>query len=197
MGWLAFRFAARFLGQRDAALPLVLSVPVDPERDHVLGRPDAPLTIVEYLDYECPFCARVSGVGDELRAHFGEDLRYVVRHLPLRVHPHAEIAAFAVEAADRQGRFWDMHHWLFDHQDRLAYDDLVRHADDLGLDLEQFVADLDDESVHERVARDTVSAEDSGVRATPTFFIGDRRHVGPHDARTLIDRLERIRGTAG
>ena len=189
-GWGAFRFAARFLGQGDAALPRLLSPPVDPDRDHVLGPLDAPLTLVEYLDYECPFCARVSGVGDELRAHFGKDLRYVTRHLPLPVHPHAELAALAAEAAARQGRFWDMHAVLFAHQDELELEDLAGYAADLGLDVEQFLRDLDDEELTRHVEQDVASAEASGVRGTPTFFIGDTRHVGPHDARTLIAALE-------
>lgn len=189
-GWLAFRFAARFLGQRDAALPTVLSRPVDPERDHVIGPVDAPLTLVEYLDYECPFCARVSGVGDELRAHFGTRLRYVVRHLPLPVHPHSELAALAVEAAARQGRFWDMHVVLFAHQDELELEDLVGYAADLELDVEQFMRDLDDEDLARHIEHDVASAEESGVRGTPTFFVGDTRHTGPYDARALIAALE-------
>ena len=189
-GWLAFRFAARFLGQRDAALPTVLSRPVDPDRDHVLGPVDAPLTLVEYLDYECPFCARVSGVGEELRDHFGDRLRYVTRHLPLPVHPHAELAALASEAASRQGRFWEMHTVLFSHQDELELEDLVGYAVEVGLDVEQFLRDLDDDQLARHVEHDVASAEESGVRGTPTFFIGDQRHVGPFDARSLIAALE-------
>ncbi|HEX8780036.1 MAG TPA: Na+/H+ antiporter NhaA, partial [Nocardioides sp.] len=191
VGWLAFRFASRVLGQDDAALPVLLSDPVDPEVDHVLGPPDAPLTLVEYLDYECPFCARVSGVGEELRAHFGDDgLRYVTRHLPLPNHPHAELAAYGVEAAAEQGRFWEMHHTLLDHQDELEVEDLVGYAASLDLDVERFMRDLEDEEIHRRVARNVASAEASGVRGTPTFFIGDQRHIGPHDAATLIAALE-------
>ncbi|WP_322919684.1 Na+/H+ antiporter NhaA [Nocardioides renjunii] len=189
-GWLAFRFAARVLGQRDAALPTLLSRPVDEERDHVLGPVDAPLTLVEYLDYECPFCARVSGVGEELRAHFGDRLRYVTRHLPLPVHPHAELAALASEAAARQDRFWDMHAVLFAHQDELELEDLVGYAAQIGLDVERFMRDLDDDELARHVEHDVASAEESGVRGTPTFFIGDTRHIGPHDARTLIAALE-------
>ncbi|WP_246056992.1 Na+/H+ antiporter NhaA [Nocardioides eburneiflavus] len=189
-GWLAFRFAARFLGQRDAALPTLLSPPVDPARDHVVGPDDAELTLVEYLDYECPFCARVSGVGDELRAHFGDRLRYVTRHLPLPVHPHAELAALAAEAAARQDRFREMHAMLFTHQDQLELEDLVGYAADLDLDLEQFMRDLDDDELSRHVEHDVASAEASGVRGTPTFFVGATRHVGPHDARTLIAALE-------
>ncbi|WP_374458005.1 Na+/H+ antiporter NhaA [Nocardioides sp.] len=189
-GWAAFRFSARVLGQDDAALPRTLSRPVDPARDHVAGPVDAPLTLVEYLDYECPFCARVSGVGDELREHFGDRLRYVTRHLPLPVHPHAELAALASEAAARQGRFWEMHAVLFAHQDELELEDLVGYAAEVGLDVEQFMRDLDDDDLARHVEHDVASAEESGVRGTPTFFIGDTRHVGPHDARSLIAALE-------
>jgi protein-disulfide isomerase len=189
-GWGAFRFAARVLGQGDAALPTRLTPPVDPARDHVLGPADAPLTLVEYLDYECPFCARVSGVGEELREHFGDRLRYVTRHLPLPVHPHAELAALAAEAAARQGRFWDMHVVLFAHQDELELEDLVGYAAEVGLDVEQFLRDLEDDELARHVEHDVASAEESGVRGTPTFFVGDTRHVGPHDARTLIAALE-------
>jgi Na+/H+ antiporter NhaA len=189
-GWAAFRFARRVLGQDDAALPRTLHPPVDPARDHVLGPVDAPLTLVEYLDYECPFCARVSGVGDELREHFGDRLRYVTRHLPLPVHPHAELAALAAEAAARQGRFWEMHVVLFAHQDELELEDLAGYAADLHLDVEQFLRDLDDDELARHVEHDVASAEASGVRGTPTFFVGDTRHVGPHDARTLIEALE-------
>ncbi|WP_234412183.1 Na+/H+ antiporter NhaA [Nocardioides sediminis] len=196
LGWAMFAFAARVLGEGDAALPRTLSVPVDPAEDHVLGDVDAPLTLVEYLDYECPFCARVSGVGDELRAHFGDRLRYVVRHFPLTVHPHAELAAYAAEAAWRQGRFWDMHAMLFDHQDELELEDLAGYAGVLGLDVEQFLRDLDDEELQHRVERHVASAEASGVRGTPTFFIGDVRHVGAYDAATLRAVLEAQSGLA-
>jgi protein-disulfide isomerase len=132
----------------------------------------------------------VSGVADELRAHFGDRLRYVTRHLPLPVHPHAELAAYAVEAAARQGRFWEMHKLLFAHQDELELEDLVGYAAQLDLDVEQFLRDLDDDEIARHVEHDVASAEESGVRGTPTFFIGETRHVGPHDAQTLIAALE-------
>jgi len=190
LGWVVFESAARLLGQTDAALPRRLSDPVDPERDHIRGRPDAPLTLVEYLDYECPFCGRMTGVTKELWAHFGDRLRYVVRHMPLSVHPHAELAAFAAEAAARQGAFWEMHVLLFQRQDELELQDLVGYAADLGLDVEAFMRDLDDEDSARRVQRDVASAEASGVRGTPTFFIGEDRHVGPHDTASLVAALE-------
>lgn len=197
LGWLVFRFAARYFGQTDAALPSVLSEAVDPDVDHVKGPPDAEMTLVEYLDYECPFCARATGAAAEVKEHFDGRLRYVVRHLPLQVHPHAELAAVAVEAASRQGRFWEMHELLFEHQDHLLLEDLMSYAEQLGLDVEQFCSDLEDEELHQRIHRDLASAAESGVRGTPTFFIGERRHEGAHDARTLIEELERSVAPAG
>lgn len=191
LGWVCFRIAATMFDQRDAALPTFLSEPVDPDVDHVKGDVDAPLTLVEYLDYECPFCGRVTGGLAEVRAYFGDRLRYVVRHMPLEVHPHAELAAAAVEAAAAQDAFWPMHDKLFEHQDELELEHLTRYATWLGLDVDRFVRDLSDEALTERVRRDVLSAAASGVRGTPTFFIGDRRHEGAHDARTLIAELER------
>lgn len=195
LGWAVFWFAARFLGQGDAALPRELSPPVDPERDHVRGRVDAELTLVEYLDYECPFCARATGAAPELWEHFGDRLRWVVRHLPLPQHPHAQMAALAAEAAGRQDRFWEMHEYLFAHHDQLELEDLAGHADTLGLDVERFLRDLQDESLARRVQEDLASAEASGARATPTFFIGGYRHEGRYDAAALIAALERSAAT--
>jgi len=194
LGWLVFRFAARWLGQDDAALPRVLSEPVS-ERDHMVGHPDAPLTLVEYLDYECPFCAKATSLAKDIQEHFGDRIRYVARHLPLDdVHPHARLAAQAAEAAAEQGRFWDMHDHLFAHQDRLEYDDLVGYAVDLGLDVERFVRDLDNNELCLRVQHDVDTAHDSGARGTPTFFVGATRHQGAYDAATLIVELERDGG---
>lgn len=151
---------------------------------------------MEYADFECPFCARATGVARELREQFGDDLRYVLRHLPLPdVHARAEPAAVAAEAAGAQGRFWDMHDVLFAHQDELETEDLVGYAGDLGLDVERFVRDLGDERHAQRVREDVASAEASGARGTPTFFIGTRRHVGPYDARTLTRALEEARAS--
>ena len=134
--------------------------------------------------------ALVRGLG-ELRERFGDDLRYVFRHLPLAdVHDGAEVAARAAEAAGEQGRFWEMHDVLFEHQDELEIEDLLGYAADIGIDVEQFARDLDDEHLAERVRRDVASAEASGARGTPTFFIGTRRHVGPYDADTLARELE-------
>lgn len=190
-GWLIFTVARVRYGEASADLPVTLTPAVDPERDHVLGDEDAEHTVVEYLDFECPFCARATGMGSELAAHFGDRVRYVVRHLPLEdSHPHAYLAAVAAEAAHRQGRFWEMHDRLFSHQSQLEPDDLREHAAAIGLDLEQFDADMADEAVHARVREDEASAAASGARGTPTFFLDGVRHRGPHDARTLIAALE-------
>ena len=123
---MIFKGAAVLRGERTATLPLFLDRPVDPEQDHIRGNPDAPLTLVEYGDFECPFCSRATGTVKELQAQLGDDLRYVFRHLPLPdVHDHSELAAQAAEAASAQGAFWEMHDLLFAHQDRLEYEDLV------------------------------------------------------------------------
>ncbi len=192
LGRVAFGVAARFLGQRDAALPTTLSRPVDPGRDHVSGPVDAEVTLVEYLDYQCPFCGKATGATRQVREHFGDRLRYVVRHLPLDVHEHAELAALAVEAAGLQGKFWEMHDTLFAHQDELELEDLAGYAAHLGLDVEQFLRDLQEDALARRVADDKASAGESGARATPTFFVGDRRHEGPWDAGSLIAALEAL-----
>jgi Na+/H+ antiporter NhaA len=191
LGWLLFWAAARFRGERTASLPMALAEPVDRVRDHIRGQVDAPMTLVEYGDFECPFCGRATGVVRELRELFGDDLRYVFRHLPLTdVHPCAEVAARAAEAAAAQGRFWDMHDLLFLHQDELTVTDLLGYAGQLGLDVEAFAHALDDEQVARRVREDVASADASGARGTPTFFVGEVRHVAPHDTQTLARALE-------
>ncbi|MGH8828498.1 MAG: Na+/H+ antiporter NhaA, partial [Jiangellaceae bacterium] len=140
VGRLVFWIAAEFRGERTAGLPTLLDRPVDIGRDHIRGPADAPLTLVEYGDFECPFCARATGVLRELHERFGAELRYVFRNLPLTdVHPHAEAAALAAQAASEQGRFWEMHDLLFIHQDALETEDLIGYAAELGLDVDQFL----------------------------------------------------------
>lgn len=191
LGWIVFRLAAAVLGETTASLPMTLDRPIEVGRDHIRGPASAPLTLVEYADFECPFCARATGVAKAVRAHFGDDLRYVIRHLPLPdVHPHAELAAAAAEAAGAQGRFWEMHDVLFANQDQLELEDLAGYAGTLGLDVERFLRDVDEQRHAGRIREDVASAEASGARGTPTFFIGSRRHVGPYDAATLIAELE-------
>jgi Na+/H+ antiporter NhaA len=187
-GWLVFRVTGR------PQLPSVLQPAVDPERDHIRGPVEAPLTLVEFADFECPFCGQATGVVDELRHRFGDELRYVFRHLPLTdIHQHAELAAEAVEAAAAQGRFWEYHDMLYGHQDQLEFEDLLGYAGELDLDVERFARELEAGIHASRVLEDVVSAEASGARATPTFFVGNHRHVGPHDAATLAAALEASR----
>ena len=194
LGWLVFKLAAVLRGERTAALPMVLDRPVEVGHDHIRGRVDAPLTLVEYGDFECPFCGKATGVVRELMVRFGDDLRYVFRHLPLTdVHEHAELAAQAAEAAGAQGRFWEMHDLMFRHQDELELEDLIGYAGDLQLDVEQFARDLGEARHAERVHKHAASAEASGARGTPTFFIGNDRHLGPHDTETLAGALEAAR----
>ena len=191
LGWAIFRVdAARARRQGRAVGPPRLDPPVDPARDHMRGPVDAPLTLVEYSDFECPFCAKATDLGPTLRRRFGDELRYVVRHLPLvDIHPHSQVAAEAAEAAGAQGRFWEMHDRLFAHQDALEPADLLAHAEALGLDLDRFADDLELGVHAERVREDVASAEASGVTGTPTFFVGGRRVRGAYDAETLARLL--------
>jgi Na+/H+ antiporter NhaA len=163
-----------------------LAVAVDPERDHVRGRADAPITLLEYGDYECPYCGRAEAAIRELLADFENELRYVWRYLPLTdVHPHAQLAAEAAEAAAAQGAFWPMHDLLLAHQDALEPPDLRRYASELGLDVEQFSDDLRARTHAPRVADDVDSADTSLVTGTPSFFVNGRRHEGAYDIETL------------
>jgi len=193
-----FRIAARRDTSDRSGRPDTLDRPVDPDIDHIRGSDDASLTLVEYGDYECPFCGRATDVVDELFERFGErELRYAFRHVPNPGrHPNAELAAQAAEAASAQGRFWEMHEALFDHQDALDFDRIIDLAQGLGLDLNRFIDDLQ-EGVHaEHVRLDAASADASGVHGTPTFFVGDRRHRGPWDAETLARALVDSRAAA-
>ncbi|MBK5110130.1 MAG: Na+/H+ antiporter NhaA [Thermoleophilia bacterium] len=190
LGWLTFKLAAALRGETEAGLPRKLDQPVDPERDHIRGPVDAPLTLVEYADFECPFCGKSTGMIEELRAELGDRLRYVYRHLALiEVHPHSELAAEAAEAAASQGRFWEMHDLLFEHQGELDIEDLIGYAGHLDLDVDQFVTEVEEGRNAWRIQEDAVSADASGAHGTPTFFIGGIRHIGAYDARTLAGEL--------
>ncbi|MEV8192251.1 Na+/H+ antiporter NhaA [Rhodococcus pyridinivorans] len=198
LGWALFRLSDR-LNPPQGSAGLVLLRPVDPNRDHIRGPVDAPLTLVEYGDFECPFCSKATGSIRDVREHFGDDLRYVFRHLPLdEHHPHARFAAEAAEAAAAQGRFWDMHDHLFAHSDALSRDEIYEHAQQLGLDMDRFDEDLRLGRYRHRVEDDDLDAEASDVFGTPTFYLGATgsdlaRHTGPFDAATLIRRLEEVR----
>jgi protein-disulfide isomerase len=150
-----------------------LSHPVGPA-DHVLGPADAHVTIVEYLDYECPYCARAHLEVRGLLDRVGDKLRFVPRHFPLvDLHPYAQIAAEAAEAAGAQGRFWEMHALLLENQEALAPAYLVRYAAALGLDLGRFLEDLQRHTHVDKVENDLRSGLRSGVKGTPSFFVGN------------------------
>ncbi|WP_116946831.1 Na+/H+ antiporter NhaA [Jiangella endophytica] len=187
---------ARTAGQDRLAAPIVdLADPVDPEVDHIRGPEDGRVTLVEYGDFECPYCGRAEPALRELTHAFGDDLTFVFRHLPLTdVHEHAQLAAEAAEAAGKQGRFWELHDLLLTHQDALAYPDLLRYAEDLGLDVDRFARDLSSRHFALRVTRDVESAEQSGVAGTPTFFLNGQRHHGPYDLESLRAAITRELG---
>ena len=193
-GWAIFRITDFVSPPEPVGLKLIR--PVDPDRDHIRGNPDASLTLVEYGDYECPFCSRATGSIDEVRAHFGEDLRYVWRHLPLeRVHPRAFDAARAAEAAGLQGKYFEMGIQLFEHQDDLEWSDIYRYAVAIGCDIERFDHDVrvDPSKVLHRVQDDAQDAELMDLNSTPTFFVNGKRHKGPWDSASLIRTLEAVR----
>jgi Na+/H+ antiporter NhaA len=172
---------------------LDLAVPVDPGRDHIRGPQAAPVTVVEYGDFECPYCGRAEPAVRELLADFG-DVRYVWRHLPLTdVHPHAQLAAEAAEAAAAQDAFWEMHDALFAHQDELRPAALIRYAEQIGLDRERFARDLRKHAGSGRVAEDVDSADLSSVSGTPTFFINGQRHYGAYDITALSAAVKSAR----
>jgi Na+/H+ antiporter NhaA len=204
VSWAVFRVIARLPAEvrarqqlRTADDLLDLSEEVDPERDHLRGPDSAPVTLVEYGDYECPYCGQAEVVVRELLDQFGDELRYVWRHLPLNdVHLNAQMAAEATEAAGAQGAFWPMHDKLLISQDELTARDLKRHAEELGLDVERFWEELRRRDYAERVAEDVTSADESGVAGTPSFFINGRRHQGAYDIATLSRAVRSARARA-
>jgi Na+/H+ antiporter NhaA len=180
-----------------SARPIVdLAVPVDIDRDHVRGPLDAPVTLLEYGDLECPYCGQAEAVIRELLSDFG-DLRYVWRHLPLNdVHPHAQLAAEATEAAAEQGRFWDLHDLLLRHQGALKLPNLIAYAGQLGMDTDRFAEDMRKRVGRGRIAEDVDGADLSGVSGTPTFFVNGRRHYGAYDIETLSRAVRAARARA-
>ena len=167
-----------------------LQPPVDSATDHVRGNPDAPATLLEYGDFQCPYCEDAFSIVEEVRRRLGDRVRFVFRHFPLaEKHPRALLAAQAAEAAGAQGRFWEMHDRLFRARRRLEPDDLRRYAQELGLDLERFDAELAGEVHLQRVLEQRASGERSGVTATPAFFVGDEQHAGFYDEETLTEAL--------
>ena len=174
--------------QWDAAL----TTPVAEDRDHIQGPADAAVTLVQYGDYECPYCGAAYPIIREVQARMRERLRFVFRNFPITTsHPHAEQAAEAAEAAAAQGRFWEMHDLLYENQKRLRDDDLHAYAEKLGLDVELFDAELAEHVHAARVREDFMSGVRSGVNGTPTFYIDGVRHDDSYDLETLLGALER------
>jgi protein-disulfide isomerase len=162
------------------------------ERDHVLGPANAAVTLVEYGDYECPYCGAAHPVVREALRRSGDAVRFAFRNFPLtQIHPYAERAAEAAEAAGAQGKFWEMHDLLYANQEHLDKSDLVAHARQIGLDVQQFTRDLDTGAFAERVREDFMSGVRSGVNGTPTFFVNGERYDGDADLAGLLGAIER------
>jgi Na+/H+ antiporter NhaA len=189
--WIVYRLAALLPADRrarallgDTTLIQDLIPEVDPGCDHVRGPVDAPITVIEFGDFQCPHCGRAESVVRDLLSD--TDVRYVWRNLPLPdVHPQAQLAAEAAEAAAAQGAFWEMHDLLLTHQDELTGQDLMRYAGDLGLDTDRFHDELKRSQHQTRIAQDVESADLSGVSGTPTFFVNGQRHHGAFDLESL------------
>jgi protein-disulfide isomerase len=167
-----------------------LALPVG-DRDHVQGPADAPVTLVEYGDFECPYCAAAHVILKKVQQIMGSQLRFVFRHFPLtQIHPHAEPAAEASEAAGVQGQFWEMHDVLYENQPMLDPLHLVMFAEDLGLDIKRLARELKEGVYRERVRGDFLSGVRSGVNGTPAFFINGVRYDGSWDLPPLVEALE-------
>lgn len=167
-----------------------LLLPIQPD-DHVEGSPDARYTLVEYGDYECSACGRLFLTIRQLHAQFGGEVRLVFRHYPLSgIHPHAEQAAEAAEAAAEQGRFWEMHDLLFEHQTALRTKDLYKYSDRLGLDSKRFRAELKERTYEDKVREDFRRGVANGVYGTPGLFINGIRHNGELDLASILNKLK-------
>ena len=168
-----------------------LTLPVSPGRDHIRGPLDAPVTLLEYGDYECPYCGLAHPIVRAVQQEMGNTLRFVFRHFPLTtVHPYAELAAEAAEAAGAQRKFWAMHDLLYENQQLLDPPHLLAHAGALGLDLKRFATDLGQHVHAPKIREDFLSGVRSGVNGTPSFFINDVRHDGPWDFANLLAAVQ-------
>jgi protein-disulfide isomerase len=168
-----------------------LTPPIGPE-DHVIGPKKAPVTLVEYGDFECPYCGQAYPIVEAVRKEFSDKLLFAFRHFPLtEIHPHAEHAAEAAESAGAEGKFWEMHHMLFENQDALDDLALIQYAEALDLDLKTFTDALDYGTFRPKIQRDFMSGVRSGVNGTPTFFINGQRHDGSYEFADLVQAIER------
>jgi protein-disulfide isomerase len=170
----------------------VLTMPVNKERDHIQGPADAAVTLVEYGDYECPYCGAAYPIIKEVQARMGKRLRFAFRNFPITTsHPRAEQAAEAAEAAAAQGKFWQMHDLLYENQTHLRDKDLRAYAEKLGLDIARFDKELAEHVHAERIHEDFLSGVRSGVNGTPTFYINGAMHDGSYELEPLLRALER------
>jgi protein-disulfide isomerase len=168
----------------------LLSPPLE-DLDHVRGERGAPLELVMFGDFQCPFCLGAQSILRRVRERLGERLLFGFRHLPIpERHPLAPLAAEASEAAAAQGRFWEYHDALYAVQPKLSREMMLEVGRDLGLDAERMASEIDSGAHRDRVARDIASAEASGATGTPTFFVNDKRFFGAYDASSLIEKLE-------
>ncbi|HEX2265781.1 MAG TPA: DsbA family protein [Solirubrobacterales bacterium] len=168
----------------------LLSPPLE-DLDHVRGEPGAPLELVMFGDFQCPFCLGAQSVLRRVRERLGDELLFAFRHLPIpERHPLAPLAAEASEAAAAQGRFWEYHDALYAVQPKLSRETMLAVARDLGLDAGRMEAEIDSGAHRDRVARDVASAEASGATGTPTFFVNGKRLYGAYDASSLVEALE-------
>jgi protein-disulfide isomerase len=174
-----------------------LTEPVDEQRDHIQGSANAAVTLLQYGDFECPYCGAAYPIVKDVQARMGKRLRFVFRNFPITTsHAHAERAAEAAEAAAAQDRFWEMHDLLYENQAHLEDEDLRRYAEQLELDLDAFERDLAEHVHADRVHADFMSGVRSGVNGTPTFYVNGTRHDGSYDAATLLAALERAAAAA-
>jgi protein-disulfide isomerase len=178
------------MAKRKAAENIRLTLPVSESRDHIQGPINAPITLVEYGDYQCPYCAQAYMIIKEIQERLGSKLRFVFRNFPLtKVRPHAYNAAIAAETAAAQGKFWEMYDYLFKHGQAVTNDSLRRSAASLGLNLTRFDSEFHDRVYSNHIDEDIQSGNSSGVKSTPTFFINGELYNGAWDLDTLLGAL--------
>lgn len=167
-----------------------LKVPVSLDRDHIRGPADAPFTLVEYGDFQCPFCSQAHFKLEALRASVGDSVRFVFRHFPLtQIHPYALLGSMAAESAGLQGKFWEMHDMIFENQDSLGPDGVLAFAEELQLDLDEFAENLRNSHLEAKVRTDFQVGMRSGVNGTPSFFLNEVKYEGPLDPQVFQEFL--------
>jgi protein-disulfide isomerase len=168
---------------------MILRSPIS-EKDHVQGNPDAPITLVQYGDYQCPFCWKAYPIVKRLQVSLGDHLKFIFRNFPLtKVHPHAKIAALASEAAALQHKFWEMHDLLYERHKDLQYEAILSYASELGLDLDLFEKNIKNPELEEKVDADFLGGLRSGVNATPTFFINGEKYTESWEENNLLEHI--------